>query len=298
VIIQKAGDIIPDIVQVLTKLRTGKEKVFHMPKNCPICGSSVTRKSGEAAFYCTNKKCFAKQKEALAHFAEKKGFNIIHLGPRIIEKLMTEGLVVEATDIFELTLGDFESLEHFGKKSAQNLIDAINASKEITLAKLIYALGIRHIGEENAIIIAKFLDAKNIPDLLAKAKALTVEKCNEIEGFGGIVAQSLVDYFHDKEKVAFLQKFFDLGIKIKPVEKTKQKSRVAGKKFIFTGSLKNISRDEAKDLVRDAGGEVNNSISNNLDFVVVGEEPGSKFEKAKALGLKIISEAEFLNLVS
>lgn len=298
VIIQKAGDVIPDIVEVLPKLRTGKEKDFHMPQKCPICNFEVKRKPGEAAYYCTNKKCYAQQLETLIHFAEKKGFNIIHLGPKIIEQLMKENLISEVSDIFELKVGDLTPLERFGEKSAQNIIDAINASKKITLPKLIYALGIRYIGEENALMIAKVAKSKSIGEFIKFGKSKSLEDWKAIEGIGDKVAKSIYDFFHNQEKINLLKKLEKLGVEIKVEAAKKINEKLVGKKFIFTGSLKTISRDEAKQRVRDAGGDVVSSISKNVDFVVVGAEAGSKLKKAQDLGLKIIDEQEFLKMLS
>jgi DNA ligase (NAD+) len=297
VILQKAGDVIPDIVEVLPKLRTGAEKEFKMPKKCPICDSEVKRKEGEVAYYCTNKNCYAQQSENLVHFAEKKGFNIIHLGPKIIEQLMNEDLVSEASDIFELKVGDLTPLERFGEKSAQNIIDAINNSKKITLPKFIYALGLRYIGEENALVIAKVAKSKSIEDFIKFGKNKSTADWNDIEGIGEKVAQSIYDFFHNEEKLEMLKKLEKLGVEIKVETGAKVNVKLQGKKFIFTGGLETISRDEAKQKVRDVGGDVVSAISKNVDFVVMGSEAGSKLKKAKELGLKIIDEQEFLKIL-
>lgn len=298
VIIQKAGDIIPDIVQVLPKLRDGHEKNFHMPKNCPICGSEIIKKPGQVAHYCSNPQCFAKEKQALSHFVSKKGFDIESLGPKIVEQLINEGLVNSAVDIFHLKIGDLEPLERFAQKSASNLISAIEKSKKIELYKFLYALGIRYIGEETAMDLAKNLKVKNIDELIKTAKEKTVENWQEIEGIGEKVAISLVDYFKDKHTIELLKQLQSAGVEFVKSATVKQKIQVTDKKFIFTGSLQSLSREEAKEKVRLLGGEVVSAISKNIDYVVVGLEPGSKFDKAKNLNLKIISEQEFLKLIS
>ena len=290
VIIQKAGDIIPDIIKVLINLRTGKEKSFKMPVNCPICQSPVKKLPEEVNYYCTNKKCFAVEKERLIHFVSKKAFNIDGLGPKIIEQLINEGLLISPADLFKLTPGDLKPLERFAEKSAQNLVEAIQGAKKIELAKFIYALGIRHVGEETAIQLANYFGS------LKKIQEASFEELESINDVGTVVAQSICDFFHDKDHLKLLEELENIGVHVSYIVDRVSK-RLNGKSFVLTGTLKSLSRDEVKDKIRQAGGQVSSSVSKKTDYVVVGEEPGSKYNKAKQLGVKIISEKEFLELL-
>jgi DNA ligase (NAD+) len=290
VIIQKAGDIIPDIVKVLPKLRSGSEKKFRMPDECPICGSQVIKPAGEVNHYCSNKKCFAVEKEKIIHFVSKKAFNMEGLGPKIIEQLINEGLIASAADLFNLEEGDLEPLERFAEKSSQNLITAIQSSKQVSLSKFIYALGIRHVGEETAAALAgEFGSLKQI-------KSASLEELKKIKDIGNVMAESIYDFFQNRENLEFLTKLKEAGVE--PIKvKIKKSGRLFGKTVVLTGSLDSLSRDEAADKIRSAGGDISSSVSQKTDYVVVGAEPGSKFAKAKKLGVKIIKEKEFLNLL-
>jgi len=304
VIVQRAGDVIPDVIGVLKNLRTGKEKKFQMPKKCPICGSKVYRKEGEVDHYCSNKKCFASQRRYLYHFVSKKAFDIEHLGPKVIDQLVNEGLIKDGADIFSLTQNDLEPLERFAEKSAQNLIEAINKAKKIPLSRFIYSLGIRHIGEENAQLLAQQavtkLKIKNeklkIKEVLKVFQKLSLEELQSIPGIGPIVGQSIYDWFHNEKNIKFLEKLEKNGVELE-VPKIKFSLKLKGKIFVLTGALKSMTRDEAKEKIRLLGGDVSSSVSKNTDFVVVGEEPGSKYEKAKRFGVKIINENEFLAML-
>ncbi len=302
VIVQRAGDVIPDVVKVLKSLRTGKEKKFLMPKKCPICGAKVYRKEGEVDYYCSNKKCFATQQRYLYHFVSKKAFDIEHLGPKIVDQLVNEGLIKDAADIFSLTQGDLEPLERFAEKSAQNLIEAIEKSKKIPLARFIYALGIRHVGEENAQLLAQQVIAQiknkkiKIKDVTNFYRNISLEELQNIPDIGPIVAQSIYDWFHDEKNINFLEKLEKVGIELE-IPKIKISQKLAGKTFVLTGALKSMTREEAKEKIRLLGGNVSSSVSKNTDYVIVGEEPGSKYEKAKKLGVKIINEEEFLKMI-
>jgi DNA ligase (NAD+) len=290
VIVRRAGEVIPEIVKTLPELRTGKEKEFKMPKNCPVCGAPLERKPGEVDYFCTNKKCFATQRRFLYHFVSKKAFDIEHLGPKIVDQLMEEGLIETPADIFKLKKGDLVPLERFAEKSAQNLIDAIEKAKTIPLERLIYALGIRHVGEETANILAqKFGSIENL-------KKATLEQLQSIPDIGEIVAESIYRWFKDKNNLKLVDELIKAGVKIIAPKKVEEKLK--GKTFVFTGALKTLTRDEASEKVRLLGGKVSSSVSRNTDFVVAGENPGSKYEKAKHLGVKIISEEEFLKMIS
>lgn len=288
VIIERAGDVIPKVLQVLPKLRTGKEKAIKVPTKCPICGGPVVKRPGEVGIYCTNPHCFAVEQEKLFHFVSKGGMNIDGLGPKILEQLMNEGLVNEAADLYSLKIGDLEPLERFGEKSAQNIVEAIEKSKHIALAKFLFALGIRHVGEETAIDLANHFAS------LDKIMSASKEDLMNVSDVGEIVAESIVEYFKDKKNLKHLDDLLKY-IKLEKIEKAKQ--TLAGKTFVLTGSMEAMTRDEAKERIRSLGGDVSSSVSRNTDYVVAGSDPGSKFDNAKKLGVKIISENDFLILV-
>ena len=289
VIVQRAGDVIPDVVKVIKKLRTGKEKKFQMPKKCPVCGSKVIRPKGEAVHRCTNKKCGAQQKKQLIHFASKKAFDIEGLGPKIVEQLMDEGLVTKATDFFSLKQGDLVPLERFAEKSTANLIESIVRSKKISLAKFIYALGIRHVGEETAVNLASYFGS------LEELKKASLNKLIRIEDIGEVVAQSIFKWFNNKNNQRFLDKLIKAGLKIIEIKTVKRK--FLGQTFILTGQLDKFTREQAKAKIRELGGDISSSVSKETDFVVAGKEPGLKYDKAKKLGIKIIKEKEFLRML-
>lgn len=304
VILQKAGDVIPDIVRVLPKLRTGKEKNFQMPHTCPVCGSRVRRQAGEAAHYCSNKNCYAQSKEKLYHFVSRRAFDIEGLGPKIIDQLLETGLIKDATDFFTLTQGDLEPLERFAEKSASNLIAAINARREIALDRFIYALGIRHVGEETAILLAQNGITKNQTPITKNNfvkffQSLTVENLSQVKGIGPVMAESIYDYFHNEKNIKFIEKLFKNGVVLNLIQNVTPtfRSDIGGKTFVLTGSLNSMSREEAKEKIRVLGGKTVESVSKNTDYVVAGSEPGSKYEKAKKLGVKIIDEERFLKMI-
>ena len=270
VIIQKAGDIIPDIVQVLTKLRNGKEKKFIFPKKCPVCHSEVIRKNKEVAHYCINKKCYAQNVERIIHFASKKAFYIEGLGDKIVEQLIAAELVSNPADIFRLQIGDLQPLERFAEKKAKNLLDSIAQSKVINLAKFIYALGIRHVGEETAIILADYLAHKN-KDFWVAIEQLSKVKSEELENLSDIgpeVAQSITSWLRDNANIELLKDLQKLGIVLE-YQQVKD-DKLKGQTFLFTGIL-SLPRDEAQMLVRNLGGKIVSSVSKNLDHLVVGD---------------------------
>ena len=294
VIIQKAGDIIPDIIEVLTKLRNGNEKEFKIPDKCLDCGSEILRKQNEVDHYCTNKKCFSVHKEKLYHFVSRQAFDIDGLGPKILDQLLNEGLINDAADIFTLTKGDLEPLERFAEKAADNLVKSIEQKKEIELSKFIYSLGIRHAGEETSILVAQNISLTD--DILKSLQSLTVEQLSNIEGIGEVVAQSIYEYFHDEKNIQLVNKLFNSGVKIKRMESIKDKV-LSNKSFVLTGSLEKMSRDEAKQKIRTLGGNISSSVSKNTDYVITGKDPGLKYIKAKELNVKIINEEEFLKMI-
>jgi len=291
VIIQKAGDIIPDIVKVLPNLRTGKEKKFNMPSKCPVCNSKVIKRQGEVAHYCTNKKCFAQQQENLRHFISKKALNIDGLGPKILEQLAFADLVKSPADLFSLKEPDLKLLERFAEVSASNLVKSIQAGKEVPLARFIYALGIRHVGEETAIDLAERYGN------LEKIMKASLEELEALHDVGLVVAKSIFEYFQDKQNQNLIRKLMDKGVIIKSPKRIFKKTGLTGRSLIVTGTLNTMSREEAKERVRSAGGKWASSVSKNTDYVVVGVDPGSKADKAEKLGVKILSEKEFITLL-
>lgn len=297
VILKKAGDVIPEIVRVLTELRTGREKVFHMPKTCPVCGSPVrkesigTREGISAALYCSNKNCFAQDLERLIHFVSKKGMNIVGMGDRIVEKLMTEGLVSEYPDIYELKQGDLEVLEKFAEKSAENLIASIEVSRQVPLSRFLYALGIRHVGEETADLVAN-----NFPDITSYF-LLSTSALESVEGVGPIVAEEVVKWFADKHNQTIVSRLLK-HLTIEEPRIKNQESKLSGKIFVLTGTLETLSRDQAKARIKSLSGKVSSSVSKQTDYVVAGSDPGSKYDDAQKLGVTILTEQDFLKLIS
>ncbi|MGB9848012.1 MAG: NAD-dependent DNA ligase LigA [Minisyncoccia bacterium] len=300
VIVGRAGDVIPQIIQVLPHLRTGREKEFQIPKKCPMCGSPIIKDEEGIIYRCSNKKCFAITRRALYHFVSKPAFDIVGLGPKIIDRLLEEGLIRDAADLFNLKEGDLAVLERFGEKSAENIIRAINQRRKIDLARFIYALGILHVGEETAGVLAMNLlkskrDITKPTDLLDAMKNFSVEDLEAIEDIGPKVALSIKNWFEEKNNQKFLEKLDNANIEItKPAIAS---SKLKGKIFVLTGTLDSMSREEAKERIKRLGGRVASSVSKHTDFVVVGKDPGSKYEKAQSLGVKIIDEQEFLKML-
>jgi DNA ligase (NAD+) len=302
VIIHKSGDIIPEVVSVLSRLRPDNAKIFRMPKQCPICRAAVVRVRGESAHRCTNKNCWARQRERLIHFVSKKGFNIDGVGPRIIDQLITNDLLHDAADLFDLTVGDLQPLERFAEKSAQNIVTAIKNSTTIELPSFLTALGIRYVGEETTVLLAEALSAagKKVTTVASVAKALsawTQADLEKINGIGPKVAASIYKFWHDPAEKKIMAELADKGIRIKPYQAVTGGS-LAGKNFVLTGEMKDWTREEAKTEIKKRGGAVVAAVSKNTDFVVAGANPGSKYDKAKKLGLKIINEVEFKKLLS
>ncbi len=300
VIVSRAGDVIPKITKVLKELRPRGAKEFEMPKKCPADGSPVI-KDKEGVFYrCSNKNCGGQQREQLYHFVSKGAFNLEGLGPKIIDRFLDEGLISSAPDIFTLKEGDIKVLERFGEKSAQNIIEEIAARKKIGLARFIYSLGILHVGEETSRLLAQKVSSikhqvSRPKDILSVVQHLTREQLQEIPDVGPAVAESIHEYFQDKKHQDLIKKFDQVGIEL-TTEKLKG-GKLKGLSFVLTGSLESMSRDQAKEKVRQLGGDISESVSKNTSYVVVGAEPGSKYEKAKKLGVKILDEREFLKLI-
>ncbi len=285
--VARAGDVIPEVVEVIKEKRTGKEKEFRMPKRCPVCGSHVVK---EGAYYrCTGGlSCPAQLKRSIEHFASKNAMDIEGLGGKTVELLVEKGLIKRISDIYRLTKRDLLHLPRFAEKSAKNLIEAIEKSKNKGLARLIFALGIPNVGEHTARILAEKF--KSIDRLMNATEAELLA----IKEIGPETASSIVNFFREERNRKEIEELKKLGVKM---EYEEEKGKLKGKVFVFTGALKDFTREEAKELVEKEGGIVANSVSRNVDYVVVGEKPGSKYEKAKELGLKIIGEEEFKKLL-
>jgi len=300
VILHKAGDVIPEVVKVLPHLRSGKEKEFKMPTRCVICGTKVIKLKGEVAYRCPNKFCFAQEREKLIHFAGKKGFDIKGLGEKIIEKLMEEGLITSPQDIFALKVGDLEPLERFAEKSAENLVTAITDAKKISFSHFLFALGIRYIGEETASLLASYLASKmdkvDITHLIKTAREIQPQDWQNIEGVGEKVGKSLYQYFQTKQNIKLLNDLHRAGIEL-IYERTKKPQKLAGLTFVLTGTLRKFSREKAKAKIEELGGNVSSAVSEKTNYVVAGDNPGSKYDRARVLGVKIIAEKEFLELL-
>ncbi|TSC92478.1 MAG: DNA ligase (NAD+), partial [Candidatus Berkelbacteria bacterium Licking1014_85] len=290
VVVQKAGDIIPDIIEVLKNLRCGKEKPIKIPKKCPVCGSKIEKKKAdEVNYYCSNPKCFAQTLRQIRHFVSKSALDIDGLGPKIIEQLINSGLIKDETDLFELRAEDIKPLERFADKSAENLIESINNSRTLDLSKFMYSLGIRHIGEVMANDLTKHFGS------LEKIMSAKTEEFNDVFGISTAVSDSITEYFYNKNnelKVRKLLKF------IKLLNPKKVSQTLAGKTFVITGSLESMSREEAESRIRDLGGRASSSVSKETDFLVEGENPGTKSERARKLGVKIIGENELRNVIA
>jgi DNA ligase (NAD+) len=291
VIIERAGDVIPKVVQALPKLRTGNEKIIKVPEKCPICSSKVEKILGEVAYRCTNKDCYAVNLRRLEHWVSKGAVDIEGLGPKIIEQLVKEGLISDIADFYSLTEGDLKPLERFADKSAVNLINSISSKKEIELSRYIYGLGIRHVGEESALLLAKKFGS------IEKIKNATLEDLVSIHDFGEVMAKSVYDWFRDKKNIKLLDKLEKAGVGAKSEHLSSRSKKLENKTFVLTGTLENLTRQEAKAKIRAIGGKIASSVSKNTDFVVTGSEPGSKYEKAKKLGVKIIKEQDLVKMI-
>jgi DNA ligase (NAD+) len=287
VIVGRAGDVIPDVKKVLPELRTGKEKEFHMPKNCPVCGKQVEREEEGVILKCVNKKCPSRQRRGLYYFASKASFDIEGLGPKSINLLLDQGLIQDSADIFDLKEGDLVLLERFGEKSAQNLIKSIQARKTISLSRFLIGLGILHIGERTVQDLSEYFGS------LENLEKASFENLEKIENIGPKVGKSVYEWFRDKNNKKFLNKLLK---QIKIEKYHPQTGKLKGKLFVITGSI-SMPREEAKMKIQELGGKTSESISKEVDYLVVGSEPGSKLAKAQKLGLKILSEKDFLKML-
>jgi len=289
VLIERAGEVIPHVLKVV---KEGKNrKPFRMPKECPECGSKIHKVEGEVAYRCVNAACPAKRKESLLHFAGRHAMDIDGLGDKIVDQLVDKGLVKDVADLYKLKLEEVADLERMAEKSAQNLLAEIEASKKAPLARVIYALGIQFVGERTGQLLAENFSSL---DELAAAKQEQLEEVNEV---GPKVAASIVDFFSEPANKQLIKRLEKVGVR-PTAEKPKIKSnKLAGKSFVFTGGLANRSREEAGEIVKQHGGQIVGSVSKKTDYVVVGTDPGSKYDKAKELGVAILDEAGFEKLV-
>ena len=290
VVIQKAGDVIPEIVKAVEGKRTGNEHDFEMPKFCPVCGAEAVREEGEAAVRCTGIECPAKLFRNLVHFVSREAMNIDGLGENIIQQLLDKGLISNISDIYELKFEDIASLKKNGKKFAQNLVDSINASKENDLYRLITALGIRHVGGKASKLLAK--KYKTIDNLMNA----TYEELSEINDIGEVMANSIREFFMQEQTIDLIKKLKDAGVNMKAIEEENTDGRFEGKTFVLTGSLEKFTRKEAEDIIEKFGGKTSSSVSKKTDYVLAGEDAGSKLTKAQNLGVTIISEEEFIKM--
>ena len=299
VIVSRAGDVIPQITSVLKNLRSGNETEFHMPKTCPIDSSKII--ADGAIYKCSNPYCGARLRENLYHFASRAAFDIRGLGPQIIDRFLDEGLITDAADIFQLKEGDIAILERFGEKSAQNLIREINSKKIIGLPRFLYSLGILNVGEETSRALTREFPISNfqfpIKNLISNFKKLSADDLQKIPDIGPQVSKSIYDWFHTERNIKLLEKLEHVGVKIISDKRQAISDKLKGKTFVLTGTLESMSREEAKEKIRALDGEISESVSKKTDYVVAGAEPGSKLDKAKKLGVKILEEKEFLKLL-
>jgi DNA ligase (NAD+) len=291
VLIQKAGEVIPEVLKVIKEKRTGKEMEFVIPTQCPVCGAKVFRTEGEVASRCNSLTCPAQIKERIRHFASRNAMDIEGLGPAIIDQLVEKGLIKDFSNLYFLKRNDLISLERMGEKSVDNLLDAIEKSKKKSLANLIYGLGIRYVGVHTSEVITRYYFTL---DKLEKAR---LEELFEINEIGPKIAESIILFFREKENLAIIERLRSAGLNFHQEEEKKRKEKVAQilaeKQFVLTGTLKDFTRTQVKKIILELGGRVTGSVSKKTDYLVAGEEPGSKYQKAQELGVNIINEEEF-----
>ncbi|MBU0981118.1 NAD-dependent DNA ligase LigA [Patescibacteria group bacterium] len=301
VIIQKAGDVIPEVVEVIQSLRTKDSKPYNFPHSCPLCGEKLIRPEGEAAHRCENLSCPGRKRESFIHFISKGATNIDSLGEKVVDQLIEFGFVKDLADFYTITKENLLELPLFKEKRAQNILDSIEKSRTVAMSRFLYALGIRHVGEQGAKLIVEHLQTltnesptpKTLVNLLKK---LSVEDLTNIEGVGGIIAKSIYDWIREPKHQDLLEKFDHLGLKLTWPPKKTTTSQASGKTFVISGTH-SAPRDQLKTLIESAGGHVSGSVSAKTDFLLAGEDAGSKLEKAKALGIKIINETDLNSLL-
>ena len=292
VVIQKAGDVIPEIVEVVKSKRTGEEKIFKMPRTCPVCGAQAVREEGEAVVRCIGIECPAKLYRSIIHFASKEAMDIKGLGDAIIEELIERKLISNISDLYNLTLEDIATLKKNGKKFAQNLINSIEESKNRELHRVITSLGIRHVGVKLAKSLAK--EYKSMDNLIEAS----LEELESKQDVGEITAESIYNFFKQEQSIDLINKLKQAGVNMTLKQELGTDNRFEGKVFVLTGSLEKYSRDEASQIIEKLGGKTSSSVSKKTDYVLAGEDAGSKLKKAQELGVKIISEIEFDKMIN
>ena len=290
--IKKAGDVIPEVIGVLTERRTGNEKPFVMTKTCPICGSVLVKKEDESAYYCVNDNCNRRIIEGLIHYASRDAMNITGFGERIIEDFYNFGYLKSVLDFYHLDkiADELKELEGFGEKSIENLLTEIENSKKNSLEKLLFGLGIRYVGKKTAKILARTYKTM---DNLSLA---TYDELKDISDIGDVIALSVSSYFKNSDNIALIQKLKELNLNMNYLQEEEDKEGIAGKTFVITGTLSR-GRDEIREEIEHFGGKVSDSVSSKTDYVIVGDKPGSKSDKAQKLGVTILQEDELNDLL-
>lgn len=295
VVIQKAGDVIPEVVESLVRFRTGKEQSFQMTKQCPVCGGHVekrqvgTKTTKSAGYFCMNTECPAKNIRGMEHFVN--AFEMYTIGPKVLERFKEAGLISDITDLFILKKEDIAILSGFGEKSAEKILASIHDHKKVALAKFIYALGILHVGEKTAFDLAKHFGT------LHKLRHASIEELNNLDNVGEIVGKSIFDYFQNNRNQTFIDRLLERGVRLEPAIKQSKSQQFKDLKFVLTGTLPTLSREQVKKIIMDHGGDVISTVSNSTDYIVAGKNHGSKLAKAKKLGITFLDESAFLKLL-
>ena len=292
VLVQKAGDVIPEVVKVIKEKRTGNEVEFEMPDHCPVCGEKVYREEGEAVTRCTNISCPAQRRESILHFVSRDAMDIEGVGPALVDQLLENDLIVNFADLYYLKKEHLMDLERMAEKSSQNVVDAIEESKDRELNRLIYALGIRYIGSNSARILTNHYSS------IDELKKSSQKELLEIDEIGPVMAESIVNYFKSEHNLQVIEKLKEVGVRMeKEKEEENTKQHLEGKSFVFTGSLDSYTRKDASKLVRKYGGNVKSSVSSRTSYLVVGDNPGSKYEQAQDLDVEILDQDQFEQLI-
>ena len=291
VVIQKAGDIIPEVVRSVPELRDGSERVFQMPQSCPACGTRLVREAGEAVWRCDNSQCPAKLVEGLVYFASRDALDIEGMGPAVVQQLVDAGLVKNPADIFKLTKEKLLGLDRFGERSAAKLVASIEEAKGRGLARLLTALGILHVGTQTAASLAAYFGS------MEKLVTATEDQLAQVPDIGPVVASSISAFFQNPKNIQLIEELKKLGVKMDEPKQSRGEA-FSGKTFVVTGTLSQFSRKEAKDAIESLGGKTTESVSKNTDYLVVGEKPGSKLDKARELGISILDEQQFIDMLT